>query len=146
MKIAIASDHRGYILKQKLIEKLKKDNIEIIDVGTNSTDRTDYTKYAKLLTKEVINKNCEFGIAICGTGIGMSIACNKVKGIYCAKISSINDAKYAKEHNYANVLAFGEKTSLRKAYLMIKKYMESENNKDKTYLKRIEDIKKIENE
>ena len=146
MKIGIASDHRGYKLKNKLIKKLECDGIEVLDVGTTTPDRCDYTKYAKALTEKVINKDCDFGVAICGTGIGMSIACNKVKGIYCAKVSSINDARFAKRHNYANVLAFGEKTCPRKAYLMIKEYINNENDKDKSYVKRINDIKEIEND
>ena len=146
MKIGIASDHRGYKLKNRLIKKLESDDIQVLDVGTTTSDRCDYTKYAKALTEKVKNKECDFGIAICGTGIGMSIACNKVKGIYCAKISSINDARYAKRHNYANVLAFGEKTSLRKAYLMVKEFINNENDKDKSYVKRINDIKEMEND
>ena len=89
MKIGIASDHRGYKLKQELIEKLTQQNYEIIDFGTNSKESTDYPDFAFCLGENVANKTIDYGIAICGSGIGISIACNKVKGVRCAKVSTI---------------------------------------------------------
>ena len=77
MKIGFASDHRGYALKEKLISELKKENYEIIDYGTYSEESTDYPDYAFLLGKNVVEKNVDFGVAICGSGIVISIACIK---------------------------------------------------------------------
>ena len=91
MKIAIASDHKGYKLKQELLNHLEKE-YEVIDLGTNSEESTDFPKYGILLGETVIKDNLDLGIAICGTGIGISIAANKVKGIMCAKISTKEEA------------------------------------------------------
>ena len=81
MKIAIASDHKGYYLKSTLITYLTKKGYEVLDIGTNSVIATDYPKYAFLLCEKVVNQDVNYGIVICGTGIGVSIACNKVKAL-----------------------------------------------------------------
>ena len=112
MKIGIASDHRGYKLKEKLKKELLKRNYEIIDYGTYSEESTDYPDYAFKLGENVRNKNVNFGIAICGSGIGISIACNKVKGIRCAKVVNSAEAKVTRLDNDANIVAFGENTSM----------------------------------
>ena len=98
IKIGFASDHRGYELKQKLIDyfKKEKDISDITDCGTNSTDSADYPDYAYLLGKEIQDKNIDFGIAICGSGIGISIALNKMKGVYCAKVNNALEASYTR--------------------------------------------------
>lgn len=144
MKIAIASDHRGYDLKQQLIEKLTEKNYKVYDLGTNSKESADYPIYAFKLGEKVINENLDFGIAICGTGIGISIACNKVKGIRCAKISTVEEAHLAKEHNHANILAFSEKTSLELAYQMIEEYIQTKESEEEKHLRRINQIKDYE--
>lgn len=105
MKIAIASDHKGYHLKTTLISYLQKKGFDIVDLGTDSVISVDYPKYAFLLCEKVVNKEVDFGIVICGTGIGVSIACNKVKGIRCAKVDNVKEAKLTREDNDANVLA-----------------------------------------
>ena len=105
MKIGIANDHGGYELKFQLINKLEEKGYEIINYGSDNNERVDYPVYAFKLCQGVISKNIDFGIAICKTGIGMSIACNKVKGIRCAKIDNEIDAEYSKRHNNANVIA-----------------------------------------
>ena len=104
MKICMGSDHRGYELKTKIIEALK-DKYDITDLGTYSKDAADYTKYAFLVGEKVSNKEYDYGILICGTGIGISIACNKVKGIRCAKVDSVEDARLTRNDNDANVIA-----------------------------------------
>ena len=86
MKVGIVSDHRGVKLKSKLIDYLKKENIEVYNYGTDTLESVDYPKYGILLGEKVASHEVDFGIAICGSGIGISIACNKVKGIRCAKI------------------------------------------------------------
>lgn len=144
MKIALASDHRGYKLKQELIEYLKT-KYEIIDLGTNSEESTDFPKYGILLGELIQKKEADLGIAICGTGIGISIAANKVKGIMCAKINNEEEAKLAKEHNNANIIALSGKIPLEKAKKMIKIFINSTPNQETKYQRRINQILEYEN-
>ena len=144
MKIALASDHRGYNLKQELIKTLKN-NYEILDLGTNSTESVDFPKYGILLGETIRDKKADLGIAICGTGIGISIAANKVKNIMCAKIDSINDAKLAKEHNNANVLALRGDLNKEEAIKMIETFLSSKHLQDEKYQRRIKEIKDYDN-
>ena len=106
MKIGFASDHRGYALKQQLMKELSKE-YDVVDYGTHSEESTDYPDYAFLLGENVANKQVSFGVAICGSGIGISIAANKVKGIRCALVHDLFSAKATREHNDSNVLAMG---------------------------------------
>ena len=92
MKIGIVSDHRGVYLKEILIEYLEHGGYEVMNYGTDTMESVDFPEYAYKLSDAIVKKKVELGIAICGTGIGMSIALNKVKGIYCAKISNISEA------------------------------------------------------
>lgn len=143
MKIGIASDHRAYDTKEKLKQLL--DDYEIIDYGCFSNERTDYPKYALKLSKAVVIKEVDFGIVMCGTGIGVSIACNKVKKIRCAKIDDISEAKSAKEHNNANILAFGaQRHTAEEIKKMIDVFVNSTFNTDKCYKMRIEQVEKYE--
>lgn len=107
MRIGIGSDHGGYELKEKIKDYLKEKNIEIVDYGTNSLKSVDYPEYAKKTAEGVISKECDRAILICGTGIGISIAANKVKGIRCALCSDTYSAKMSREHNDSNILALG---------------------------------------
>ena len=108
MKIGIASDHRGVILKEK-IKNYLNNRYQIIDYGTNSIESVDYPQYAYKIGEAVRDKKIDLGILICGTGIGMSIACNKVKGVRCAKVNDKEEAFLARNHNNANVIALSEK-------------------------------------
>lgn len=119
MKIGIASDHRGYILKEQLKNELINKGYIIEDYGTNSEESVDYPDYAFKLGESIKNKKIDFGIAICGSGIGISIACNKVKGIRCAKVVNDEEAKYTRLDNDANIVAFGEKTPLEEAIKIV---------------------------
>lgn len=107
MKIAIGSDHAGFYLKEDIKKYLEEKGIEVIDKGTDSDNRVDYPDFGHAVGHEVIDKNLDFGIAICGSGIGISIAANKVKGIRAALCSEPYSAKLARRHNDANVLAMG---------------------------------------
>lgn len=107
MKIGIGADHGGYDLKIKIIDFLKEKNIEVQDFGTNGSEGVDYADYAKPVAEAIINKEIDLGILICGTGIGMSLAANKVKGIRAACVSDSFSAKMARAHNDANILCFG---------------------------------------
>lgn len=144
MKIAIAADHKGYNLKEELIKKLSKD-YEILDLGTNSTESVDFPKFGITLGETVVKQEADFGIVICGTGIGISIAANKVKGVMCAKISTTEEAELAKAHNRANVIAMSGSLKPKKAIKMIKAYIETKPLEDEKYLRRINQIKEYEN-
>ena len=106
-KIAIGADHAGFELKEKIKSFLNEQGYEITDFGTNSTDSVDYPLIAKALSTSVAAKNPPKGILICGTGIGMSIAANKIKGIIAAHCCDVETAKLARQHNNSNVLAIG---------------------------------------
>jgi len=109
LKITIASDHAGFELKGGIIKHLESKGFSVKDLGTNSAESCDYPDFAKAVAKEVASKNSDYGILICGTGIGMSIAANKTKGIRAALVHDEFTAKAAKEHNNANVLCFGSR-------------------------------------
>ena len=143
MKIGIANDHRAYEVKEGLKKVL--DNFDIIDYGCFSKDMVDYPKYAIKLAEEVKNKNVDLGIVMCGTGIGVSIAANKVKGIRCAKVDSLAEAKSAKEHNNANVLAFSAQAhTIEEIKEMIEIFLNSTFLSDPRYKMRIEQVEKYE--
>ena len=107
MKVALGSDHGGYELKKTIREHLLEKGHEIIDFGTESSKSVDYPEYGFKVGQAVIAKEAELGIVICGTGIGISISANKVKGIRAALCTDSYMAKMAKEHNNANILALG---------------------------------------
>lgn len=106
-KIVVGCDHAAYELKLKVVEHLKERGFDVTDVGTNSSDSCDYPVFADALCKKLQNGECERGILICGTGIGMSIAANKHAGIRAACCSDSYSARLTREHNDANVLCFG---------------------------------------
>lgn len=145
MKIALASDHRGYELKSKLIEYLKE-KYEIIDLGTNSEESVDFPLYGIKLGETIKNNEADFGIAICGTGIGISIAVNKVKGVMCAKISTKEEARLAKEHNNANVIAFSGSIPEAQAIEMVETFISATPNQEEKYIRRINQIIDYDNE
>lgn len=109
MKIALACDHGGLNLKKEIISYLKQNGYEAVDFGTNTTDSCDYPDYALPAAEAVANGECDFGILVCSTGIGVSIVANKVPGIRCAHCHDAYCAKYTRLHNNANMLAMGEK-------------------------------------
>lgn len=107
MRIAIASDHGGVQMKAELVELLEQLGYDCTDFGTHSCDSVDYPDYAQIVANKVASNEFERGILICGTGIGMSIAANKVNGIRCALVSDVYSAKATRLHNDTNVLALG---------------------------------------
>ncbi|HIQ86579.1 MAG TPA: ribose 5-phosphate isomerase B [Candidatus Scatomorpha gallistercoris] len=104
---AIGSDHGGYELKQAVMAHLKERGVEFRDYGTFSTDSCDYPDYGEAVARAVASGECERGIVVCGTGIGISIAANKVHGIRCALCGDCYSAEKSREHNDANMLALG---------------------------------------
>ncbi len=107
MNLVIASDHAGYSLKENIKKHLVEQGHNVIDCGTNSEESCDYPDFAKALCKEINDGNAELGILVCGTGIGMSMAANKVKGIRAALCSDYFSAKFTRAHNDANVMCLG---------------------------------------
>ncbi len=109
MKIAVACDHGGLELKKSLLKYLAENGYEVTDFGTNSAESCDYPDYVLPAAEAVAGGACDRGILICSTGIGVSIAANKVRGIRCAHCHDTYSAKYTRLHNDANMLAFGQK-------------------------------------
>lgn len=107
MKISLGCDHGGYALKEHIKAYLESKGHEVVDCGTYSTDSCDYPIFGEAAARKVQSGECERGIVICGTGIGISISANKVKGIRCALCSEPVSAKLTRQHNDANVLAMG---------------------------------------
>ena len=129
MKIAIASDHRGVEYKKQIIEYLNSKNYTIIDCSEENTPTDDYPDFAFKVCGKVVNKEADIGILLCRTGIGMSIAANKVKGIRCAKINSKEDAILSRNDNGANVMTFNYTEDINQ----IKEYLDSFISADLIY-------------
>lgn len=144
MKIGLASDHRGYKLKEFLKTELEKLNYDVIDFGTNSEVSTDYPDYAFALGEAIISKKVNMGVAICGSGIGISIACNKVKGIRCAKVDNIEDVIATRNDNDSNIIAFGEKTVPEKALELVKTFITTETSIEEKHVRRREKLREYE--
>lgn len=145
MKLGIASDHRGYKLKEELIMKLKELGYTIVDYGTNSMESCDYPDYAYKLGKGIINHDVDKGIAICGSGIGISIALNKINGIYCAKVDNKMDAYHTRSDNNANCVAFNGEKSVDEALDIVKVFVNTDFSKLDKHIRRINKVKMIEN-
>ncbi|MFW5986022.1 MAG: ribose 5-phosphate isomerase B [Halanaerobiales bacterium] len=107
LKVAIGSDHAGYGMKMKIVEYLQQENYEVIDMGTDSEQSVDYPDYGYKVARAVAENRCERGILICGTGIGMAITANKVKGIRAALCHDVYSARATRNHNNSNVLTMG---------------------------------------
>jgi ribose 5-phosphate isomerase B len=127
MKIAIASDHVGIELKPTIIDYLKELGYEVEDFGPQSSERTDYPKYGKTVAEEVAGGKADAGILICGTGVGISISANKVKGIRAVVCSEPYTAQLSKQHNNTNVLAFGSRViGSELAKMIVKAWLDAE--------------------
>jgi ribose 5-phosphate isomerase B len=109
MKIAIGSDHAGFALKEQLRDRLRSEGHEVMDLGTSSTESTDYPDYAAAVGHAVRDGVVEKGVLVCSSGVGMSIAANKVKGVRAALGTNADEVSYVRKHNDANVLAIGAK-------------------------------------
>ena len=107
MRIAIGSDHAGYLLKQELAEFLAEGGHDITDLGTTSDERVDYPDFGAAVGRAIATGDSEVGVCVCGTGIGISIAANKVKGVRAAVVHDVTSARLAREHNDANVVCIG---------------------------------------
>jgi ribose 5-phosphate isomerase B len=127
MKIYIGSDHGGLNLKSRLIFHLKSNNYDVNDCGCFNDNNCDYPDIAESVSYNVVNNKNSIGILICGTGIGMSMAANKIKKIRCAVCNDLFSAEMAKKHNNANILALGARIIAPElAYEIINKFINSE--------------------
>lgn len=143
MRLGITNDHRGYKLKVELLEKLKL-NYEVIDYGATSTESVDYPDYAFKLGEALANKEIDFGIAICGSGIGISIACNKVKGVRAARVTNIEDVLETRNDNDANIICLNEKMDANDAYNLIITFITTPFSTEERHLRRVNKIKAYE--
>lgn len=140
MKIAIGADHGGYEMKLVIKTKLENDGYEVLDYGTHSNESVDFPDFSKQVTKAVTEEEAKLGILICGTGIGMSIAANKVKGIRAALVGDVFSAKATREHNNSNVLCLGARvTGLGLAEMIVDTWLNAEFEGDR-HQKRLDKI------
>lgn len=139
--IAIGSDHGGFLLKQEVIKYLEANKIEYKDYGCYDESSVDYPDFAKQVCKAVVNEECDKGILICGTGIGISMAANKVKGIRAALCHDCFSAKATREHNDANVLALGGRiVGVELALMIVDIFLNTEFSNDERHIRRIDKI------
>ena len=138
--IGIASDHRGYKLKQKLTKYLNKKGYTVVDYGTNGTTSVDYTEFGFKLGEAIRDHKIEKGIAICGSGIGISIACNKVKGVRCAKVNNTKEAKYTRLDNDANAIALYGKMPVFRAKDIVDVFLKTNFSGLERHKRRIETL------
>jgi ribose 5-phosphate isomerase B len=107
MIISAGADHGGFELKDKLVAMLRKEGYEVIDNGTNSPDSVDYPDFAQAVARDILEKRAETGLLVCGSGIGISIAANRFKGIRAALVTNEDYARLSRQHNNANIIALG---------------------------------------
>ncbi len=107
MIISAGADHGGFELKNKLVAFLRQEGYEVIDNGTNSPDSVDYPDFAQAVARDILEKKADFGLLVCGSGIGISIAANRFKGIRAALVTNDDYARLSRQHNNANIIALG---------------------------------------
>ena len=142
MKIAIATDHNGVNEKLELIKILS--NYQFIDMSTDNNDTDDYPDFAFRVAESVANKEVDLGVLLCGTGIGMGIAANKVPGIRCGHASSVEQAHLTKEHNHANIIALSYKQDINELANMIKEFIETKPSEEERHVRRVNKISNYE--
>lgn len=143
--IAIGCDHGGYELKQEIMNHLKERGIEYKDYGTYSSESCDYPEYARAVAYAIRDGQCEKGILICGTGIGISIAANKVKGIRAALCHDCFSAQATREHNDANILAMGARVvGPGLALKIVDTFLDTEFSNDQRHIRRIQLIEETD--
>jgi ribose 5-phosphate isomerase B len=145
MKIAIGADHAGYRLKREIVPLLKELGHEVEDFGCDCEQSVDYPDYALPVCERVAKGEADRGILICGTGIGMSIAANKVPGIRCALVHDVFSAKATREHNDSNVLAMGERViGPGLAQEIVRVWLETPFSRNERHLNRVNKVMAIE--
>jgi ribose 5-phosphate isomerase B len=144
MRIAVGADHAGFALKEDIKKTLKELGLTVQDFGTNSTDAVDYPDFAAHVAKGIASGEFDRGILVCGTGIGMAIAANKVPGVRAATVTDVEMARLSREHNDANVLAIGGRLLEKKRALdIVRTFLETPFAGDR-HQRRIDKIKDLE--
>ena len=147
MKIAIGCDHGALDLKNAVIAHLEKQGHEVVNFGTDTLDSCDYPDFAAPATKAVASGECEKGIVLCTTGIGVSITCNKVKGIRCALLSDVMSARMTREHNDTNMMAIGAGVVGQMLALeIVDTWVGTEFSHQERHQRRIDKVMALENE
>lgn len=145
MKIAIGNDHGAVDYKNTIKEMLEKEGYEVINCGTDSYESCDYPDYGKVVGEKVVNKEADYGIVICGTGIGISIAANKVHGVRCALCTNTTMAHLTREHNDANVLAMGQRIiGIETAKDIVNTFLTTPFSNGERHIRRIEKIAEMD--
>lgn len=144
MKIAIGTDHNGTEIKKEIKTFLKNKGYEIIDVSQHNSAFDDYPEYAFKVGELISRKEADLGILLCGTGIGMSIAANKVKGVRCAHITSTSEAILAKQHNNANIIAMGSNNKVNDIIKMVDLFINTEFKREERHVRRNNEIMEYE--
>ena len=144
MKIAIGTDHNGEHIKKEIIRLLESKKIEVLDLSPRNFTIDDYTDYAIKVGEAVRKKEATYGLLLCGTGIGMSIAANKVKGIRCAHVSNINEAALSREHNDAQIIAMSAKKPMHEIIKMIDIFINTNFKEEERHIRRINKITEYE--
>jgi len=147
MRVVVASDHAGYLIKEAVIEAVKTAGHEPIDKGTNSLERVDFPDFAEIAGRSIISGEADKGIVICGSGVGVCITINKMKGIYAGLISDIYSAHQGVEHDAMNVMCLaGQIIGPTKAKELVYSFLNAEPMNVDRYQRRVQKIKKIEDE
>lgn len=149
MKIAFGNDHAGPGMKEELIKYLESKGHTVVNVGTDTKDSCDYSDYGLAAAKKVASGECDCGVLVCGTGIGISISANKVKGIRAAVVSDPTSARLTRQHNNANMIAFGSRiVGIETAKMILDYFLETEYEGNKPggerHQKRVEKMMAIE--
>jgi ribose 5-phosphate isomerase B len=145
MKIAVGCDHGALDLKNAVVEHLQKQGYEVVDFGTHTYDSCDYPDYGAAAAKAVASGECQRGIVLCSTGIGISITANKVKGIRCALLSDLMSARLTREHNDTNMMALGASVVGKPLALeLVDTWMNTEFSGVARHARRIEKVMELE--
>ena len=145
MRIGIANDHGGVEVKNELVKYLVLNGYQVINYGTDKEDPVDYPIYAFKIGEAIKNKEIEVGILICKSGIGMSIAANKVKGVRCAKVETKEDAAITREHNHSNVIALSAHTQVETLKEIVKSFIDTEYSMEERHVRRVEMMDNYDN-
>ena len=145
MRIVVGADHAGFELKQTIADFLRKQNHEIVDVGTHSTDPVDYPDYAEALGKAILEGKAERGVLICGSGVGASVAANKLVGIRAGLCHDTYSAHQGVEHDDTNVLVLGSRVvAYALAEELVKAFVGAEFSNEERHRRRLEKVKALE--
>ena len=145
MKIALGADHAGFDLKEKIRQHLVGRGISVEDLGTHSSESVDYPDYARAVGEEIVEKRSDLGVLVCGTGIGMCIAANKIPGIRAANVHTELEAQLAREHNNANVLTLGGRTlDENTAFKLVDRWLGAQFAEGGRHGQRVEKVSQLE--